>query len=196
VVAMPVLPTISGVYRITLDWNTNVGITPRNVFHVRKNGSNEVEVSDIILGDAVDHLFAPMSASWDCPELAVLKLDGTSATQFFPIDSGTFLGGTTGSDVIPQACAVVSFHTLQRGPRGRGRMYVGPISENQQAQGALNTTTSGDMAVAWAEFISNLSGDDCSLVVASYVHSDAHDVTSFNIDALIGTQRRRLDQLR
>jgi len=193
---MPVLPTISNVYRITLDWNTNVGITPRNVFHVRKSGSNEVEVAEIIKSGAADHMFAPLSAGWDCPELAILKLDGSSATQFFPVDSGTFLGGTTGSDVIPQAAIVVSFHTTQRGPRGRGRMYVGPISENQQAQGAANTTTTADMAVAWAEFISNLDGDGCPMVVASYVHADAHDVITFNIDSLIGTQRRRLDQLR
>jgi hypothetical protein len=34
------------------------------------------------------------------------------------------------------------------------------------------------------------------LVVASYAHADYHEVTSFAIDALVGVQRRRQDQLR
>lgn len=196
VVAMPVLPTISNCYRVTLDWNANVGIQPRNVFHVRGPGASEELVRDNIVDAAVDHLFAPLSAGWDCPEVTVLKLDGTSAGQTFAIPSGTFLGGTTGSDVIPESCALIGFQTAQRGPRGRGRMFIGPISENQQAQGVLNTTTSADMATAWAEFISNLEGNGIPLQVTSYTHADSHDVTSFHISNTVGIQKRRLDQVR
>lgn len=193
---MATLPVINNVFRCTLLWNTNVGITPRNVFHVRASGATQEDVALAVEASAVDHLVAPMSAAWDCPEIAVLKLDGSSAGQIFSLSSGTFLGGVTGSDVIPQATAVVSFHTAQRGPRGRGRMYVGPIAESMQAQGVLNTTAHDDMGVAWVDFIENLSNADTPLQVASYVHADAHEVTNVNVDVMIGTQRRRLDQLR
>jgi len=193
---MAPLPTINNVFRVVLLWNTNTGITPRNVFHVHANGADEGDVKDTIQSNAVDHMFSPMSGAYDCPQIGVTKLDGSSAQQIFNITSGTFLGGHSGSDAIPQACALLSLHTAQRGPRGRGRMYIGPIVEAAQANGVLNTTDGADMDVAWSDFISAMDTDNMPMVVASYVHADFHLLTSINIDSLVATQRRRLDQLR
>jgi len=41
-----------------------------------------------------------------------------------------------------------------------------------------------------------LASSDYSGVVASYAHSDANGIIAASIDSLIGTQRRRLNQLR
>lgn len=75
-------------------------------------------------------------------------------------------------------------------------MYVGPIVETTQTQGVANPTVVGLMTDAWEEFINKLRDDLNPLVIASYTHADAHDVTSVRTDPLIATQRRRQDQLR
>jgi hypothetical protein len=193
---MAPLPTISDVFRVQLVWNTNVGITPVNVFHVRTSIGTASDVGDTINADARVNQFAGMSAGHIVQGLNITALDGHSAAVFRALAPTKWHGSTSGSDLIPQSAAVVSFRTTQRGSRGRGRMYVGPIAESAQANGTLDSTVSGLLAVAWADFITDMAGDSTPLVVASYLHADAHDVDTFAIDSLVGTQRRRLDQLR
>lgn len=52
------------------------------------------------------------------------------------------------------------------------------------------------LGVAWADFGASLASNDTPLVVASYVHADAHLVTNLHADAGLGTCRRRLLQQR
>lgn len=74
-------------------------------------------------------------------------------------------------------------------------MFVGPITEATQANGHITSGTSATMATAWSDFISALNTDESPLVVASYLHSDSNDVTSFQIQDVVGIQKRRRDQL-
>lgn len=193
---MAPLPTITGVFRVTFDFPTNLGVTPRMVHHYLNISGDEAELADVIHDAWVANQLKPMSQAYDCAQLSIIKLDGHSATQVIPVASGTIKGQQTGSDQIAQCCAVVSFHTSQRGPRGRGRSYVGPIVESQQANGVLSSGTQGDMADAWGSYLDNVATADYSLVIASYAHHDAHGVTAVNVDSICGTQRRRIDQLR
>jgi hypothetical protein len=190
------LPVINDVYRCTLNWPTNLGVAPRSVFHVHASGIDEAAVVSQINAAHQANMFWPMSQAYDCINIDCIKLDGTSATFTGVLTSGRYKGVQTGSDQNPAVAAVVSFRTLQRGPRGRGRMYVGPITETGQANGVLDATGAGLMAVGWAAWISAMNSANVPLVVASYAHADYHEVTSFAIDALVGVQRRRQDQLR
>lgn len=193
---MAPLPTITDVYRIQIVWNSNVGITPVNVFHVRASGATASGIFTSISNHAQVNQFAGMSQGHVAQGVNITPLDGHTAAEFHALGSGKWHGSTVGSDLMPQACAVVTLRTVQRGSRGRGRMYVGPIAESAQANGTLDATVSGQLATAWSTFISAMDTDNAPLVIASYLHGDANDVTSFGIDSLIGTQRRRLDQLR
>jgi hypothetical protein len=54
------------------------------------------------------------------------------------------------------------------------------------------------MLSAWGSFVNdiNVASPSVQLVVASYKYADAHDVTNIRIDKVLGTQRRRQNQLR
>jgi hypothetical protein len=71
-------------------------------------------------------------------------------------------------------------------------VFLGPLAESKQSQGIY---TGGDVGAAWAAFADSLQLSGAALVVASYAHADAHDVTAIHHDSVIGTVRRRLDQL-
>jgi hypothetical protein len=71
------------------------------------------------------------------------------------------------------------------------------LVESLNHDGKLLTGDASGIADNWAAFIAGCAGASPSaqLVVASYVHADAHDVTSHRVDIPLGTQRRRQQQL-
>lgn len=197
---MPPLPVIADVYRVTLAWNTNHGVSPRNVIHVRSASSDVLEIgANIIEAWTVPDplpLFKCVDSGLSVATLEILPLDGVTASVTIGA-TGQGGGGGVG-ETIPNGAGVVSFHTAQRGARGRGRLYAGPITEASQANGIIDGSILELMVEGWGTFITALPTQSASpeLVIASYVHADAHPVTSLRVDNLMGTQRRRLDQLR
>lgn len=200
-VTMPTLPVIADCYRVTIPWIGSTGPQPRNVFHVTSASSDVLQIGADI-GDAFHDArataepFVCLSDDYLTNELEILPLDGATATVTCPI--ATSLPGVASGQKIPQSCMVMSFHTPHRGARGRGRMYIGPITESCQDAGLIDTSKATEAVDAWGLFITALATKATAplLVVASYVHADVHTVTSLRADAVTGTQRRRVDQLR
>lgn len=196
---MAPLPVIANVFRVSMPWQGGI-VHPVNVFHVKSATSSTA--SDV--GDAIDEALLGLTGDpWNsihedytCPTLEIIELDGASATFAKNLDHIP-QGAATGPEV-PNTCGVVSFHTDQRGSRGRGRMYVGPVGEDIINDGELQPSNAADMLTGWEELITNLpsSTPSLQLVIASYVHADSHQVTSVRVDNILGTQRRRQDQLR
>lgn len=198
---MPPLPTIANVYRVTLNWAPTGSLRgAHNVIHIRAAASDEAEVA-ADLDDAVQPLlaannpFAVLDGDYECVDIDVMKLDGVSAQQTFVNAGGPWTGGGTGEELFGLA-GVVSLHTTQRGPRGRGRVFVGPTSEGELFNGLFPAGTAGGVPANWQMLQDNLAGFPVTkaLVVASYVHADAHDVTSFSMSRVVGHQRRREPQ--
>jgi len=100
--------------------------------------------------------------------------------------------------MMPSVAALVSLRTTIRGPRGRGRQYVGPIVEQAQENGVMEGTTRANLQTAWLSFANDLQELDpaMALCVASYVHAEAVNVSTITVDQLTASQRRRQDQLR
>lgn len=193
------LPIIANVFRVTLDWARADGIAPRNVIHVEDpaHGRSEGDVGTAIgaqLG-AIGHQFDCVSSLYVLGSVNVLKLDGSSASVNVPFSATS---GQASGDVMPAVAGVLSLRTDQRGPQGRGRLYLGPMGEGVQSAGVLSPTVVSAMATAWETFRTNLGTLTPPLpwVVASYKHAVARDILSVTMDSLVGTQRRRQDQLR
>lgn len=174
---------------------------PFNVFHVRCSTSGDLgdiagAIGDALGGTTGGDMFACVGSTYHFSSVQVTPLDGSTAAQDEP--TGILVGGSGTGDLIPNQAGVVSFKTVQRGSRGRGRMYCGPVTEGQWNGGQMASATQTAMLSGWGAFITDLqSGSPAmQMVVASYVHADAHDVTSHRIDTLAGSMRRRLDQLR
>ena len=193
------LPEIASTARVTWNFQTSGGITPRIVQHFRTTTGDEVELGELIWDAAIGGIFEPMHQNYEPTSLTVLWLDGSSAGVDVPNpDPGTpqLCQGT--GDLLPSSAAVLSLSTGTRGPQGRGRNYIGPIVESQADQGFLNETTRQQLTEDWTDFMTALAtgSTPVTLVVASYTHEVARSVTSGVFRSVLGTQRRRQDQLR
>lgn len=194
---MSPLPVIPNTFRVTVPWSIGSGVAPRNVFHLLST-SDDLEAIGAAIGAALPagNLWEAMSTDHTADHVEILPLDGTTATQSVPIEV-MWAGGASGES-IPQACALVSLRTARRGRSGRGRVYIGPITETRQNDGILLEASRTEMEGAWEEFRENLlvGSPTLALVVASYELVDVFEVSSVLVRTVISTQRRRLDQLR
>lgn len=196
------LPVITGVYRVTLNWNIYNGIRPANVLHFYMPSGDEDDLranidSAILATASPSHMFHPLPGNYTCDNIDILKLDNGSASQTRDLAHPWVGGRATNADMSPAIAAVVSLRTTQRGPRGRGRVFVGPVAEDSAGSGILSSTSQGLMLSAWRDFQDSLEAATpvTHLCVASYAHDDQHIVTSIHVPSTLATQRRRQDQL-
>lgn len=188
---MPPIPTITDVWRVTLNWGIAHGVAPRNVLHFSAPGLTDADIATALDANFTDEMWACVQQDWAFTTVDLLKLDGTSATRTEAVSAQ---GSLTSGDWIVGAAGVISARTPQRGSRGRGRVYLGPLAESQLTNGLIpNVSTK---LAAWEAFRVAMQGDGVPWVVASYVHADSHAVTSVQMDQIPGMVRRRNDQLR
>jgi hypothetical protein len=179
---------------VSLLWNVSNGVAPVNVVHVQSATKDATEIGDLMDAAFEPEMFALVDSEYRIDQLAILPLDGTSATTIHNVVTDTHGAGTGGS--LPAISAVLSFRTDQRGPRGRGRIYLGPLAESNVTNGIVGGDAFGPTTGAWEDFYEALNDDDVAGVVASYTHADAHLISAITMDNRAGTQRRRQDQLR
>jgi len=186
---MPHLPVIDECFRVTLRWGGGLNPDVHNVFHVSSPTATPADVATALDGAWHNGQFGIVSNNYSVQTYLILPLDGSSTTTPF-ILSNDQQGGASGA-AIYQASGVVSHYTAQRGSRGRGRSFLGPVAEDAQANGVLDATGKGLMQTAWGAFRAAVAGAGSDLVVASYQHADANLVTSETVQGYIATQRRR-----
>jgi len=189
---MAPLPVIGDTYRVTLNWSQYQGVTPRTVLHILSPSGDEQDVADALGANFTDAMWGFMHSSFTTDTLDIIKLDGSSPTNTYVVSS---YGGTTSGDMAPPSAAVVGKHTGQRGPRGRGRSFIGPIVEGGVTNGLIVSPSA--YATAWQDFQDALVANSPSMAecVASYVHAVANTVTSYHVRDAAGTLRRRQNQL-
>lgn len=195
---MPPLPTIPDVFRVTWNFATSGGVSPAIVHHFGAASGTDAEIGEAIWASTVDGVFYPMHQNYEPPSLTVLRLDGLSAGVVVanPNLSDSNLCQATG-DLLPAVSAVMSFATGIRGPRGRGRSYIGPITEQNSDQGYLAESAGTALVDAWNDWLGALGAGSPSieLGVASYVHETWRPVSSLRVRGKLGTQRRRQDSV-
>lgn len=195
---MAPLPTIGNVARCSLEWSLVSGIKPVNVLHLITDSEDEDEIATE-LGSALaanPDCFRLLMENYALNTITVTLLDGHSAGV--PVNvAGAGITGGGGGNIMPAVCAVLSLHTNQRGPRGRGRLYIGPMGETDQDAGIVTEAGRVDTVNAWTALESDLlaSSIQASIGVASYVHSEVNGVTTLSMRQTCGTQRRRQNQL-
>lgn len=194
---MAPLPVINNTHRVTIDFLTVSGVTPRCIHHVRGTSSDGAEAAEAVDSALQTGQFGPMLAGHQPTTISVISLDGAQATVVHTLTTTADLCLGTGQ-MMPQVAALVSLRTTTRGPRGRGRQYVGPIVEQAQLDGQMDPATRANLETAWEDYQEALQALDpvWELVIASYAHAEANSVSSITVDPITATQRRRQDQLR
>lgn len=194
---MPPLPVIADTYRVTWNFSGSEGVTPRIVQHFYSPSSDVDVFGASLIAVLEDDLFYPMPGAFEPETIDVLPLDGTTPTKTFDLpEAVAFCSGD--SDFSPASAYVLSLQTAVRGPRGRGRSYIGPVADSTIQDGHVFGPSHDAIQVAWANTLIAAAALDplISLCVASYTHEEMNVVTGLTVRNVIGTQRRRQDQLR
>jgi len=186
---MAPLPTITGVFRITLEWTLPESAKAANVFHIFATTDDETEVSTAVQANLDPDQFYGSSSSAHLTGVDVIALDGTSTTFHQTLD-GSFTG-LGGSDYIAQGATIVSFGTGLRGRSNRGRMFLPALAEDRQDGGIVAFGAVSTMQVAWDNWVDNMRAAFMIPVVASYRHHTAPEITTVTIRDRCGTIRHR-----
>lgn len=195
------LPVIEDVFRVTLLWEASSGaVIPRNVLHFRSPTLDKVQMGEAVLQSfhdarATTEPMELVSEAFSFDTVEVLPLDGSSSSAIVTDPTAVQIG-QNGGNQVPAVSAIVSLRTEQRGPRGRGRVYLGPVGEETLTNGSFDTTAVTAAQGAWDDFLEACAENLCFFVVASYAHADSHDVETLLVESVAGTQRRRQNQLR
>lgn len=195
---MAPLPTIGNCVRCDLDWGLVGGVRSHSTFHVITNTTDIEQLGQDIgsaFDDATNNAWKFLYTGYSTTEILLTPLDGDSAGITVPL--GVSLAGAGGGGLLPAVAACVSFRTITRGPKGRGRIYLGPCGEADVGDGLVSTSIRLDTVDAWVEFNENLAATSsaASLGVASYTHATVDGVTSISMRPAAATMRRRQDQL-
>lgn len=190
---MSPLPVIPNTFRCTLNYGSVGGCSPVNVMHVQSTLGSATAVADAIYASEQPGMLLPVPEAFEPVSWTVLELDGSSAAVERPRAPGSEVlceGGT--SEPIMEGAVVLSLRTGQRGPRGRGRLFIGPIGEGAQNEGQIVGDSLTELVPAWEAFVLALVAEDCVFSIASYVHEEANFVSNISVQPYMATQRRRL----
>jgi len=195
------LPVIADTIRTSVEGVTNQGHHWANVLHFRKTGAITFAAAIAILDPLLLNQYtvnngAGLNMRTFLPTTASLQLfrytplDGASAST---VINHVLAGLDAAEPMAPSLAVVVTLRTALRGRSHRGRAYIGPFTESQNASGSVNPALATGFALQWNNFITTLAGSGVSLVVASYLHGTAENVTTISCDTKWDTQRRRLN---
>lgn len=190
---MAPLPIIADTFRVALNWNGN---NVCNVIHIHAPSSTAVNVRDLMENNVSANMWKSQINFYEIVSLDITPLSGTLATQTFNITSAAkWKGSSSGTELIPNTAAVLSFKTIFRGAAHRGRLYLGPVAESVADSGTIGQTLRNDIAAAWQAFGAGIIDDGAEHVVASYKNSTAATVLNYSVRSVLGTQRRRQDRM-
>jgi hypothetical protein len=196
------LPVIADTLRVSVEGRMPNGHTWANVLHFRKSGALTFAGAIAVLDPILTPLYSGNAAGtpgWrynassaaSVVQIRYLPLDGVSA---FTVIAHAFNGANAGDPLPANVALVITLRTALRGRAHRGRCYWGGFEESSNTTGGVPTAgVVANVATVWGQLLTNLVASGVSLVVASYLHSSAENVTSLNVDSRWDTQRRRLN---
>jgi hypothetical protein len=194
---MPPLPVIAGVTRVALNYVLASGGTATNVIHIFGvlEPAPLADAIEAAVPDTGSAMWGTMSSSARVSSLDLLPLDGATATYHRELDTLAQYYGQGGGPAIIAGCCLVRCQTATRGRSNQGRIFLPFVGESVYDDGRLDSTSVDDVTNGWNAFNTALNVDSCTVVVASYRHRDAHEVTSFSARVKAATQRRRQERL-
>jgi hypothetical protein len=178
---MPHLPVIDECFRVTLRWGGGLNPDVHNVFHVSSPTATPADVATALDGAWHNGQFGIVSNNYSVQTYLILPLDGSSTTHEFTPDPGNTEGldGQASGEIIFNIALCLGFLTGQRGPRGRGRLFLGPITEGNIAGPSFHLVDFAALAGAWDAWSADMNTAGVVPGVASYAHHDFHAATAY-----------------
>jgi hypothetical protein len=187
------LPVIANVYRVAFEWSHDDYLGhATNVMHFRKAASTASALFTSLDANVTHGMWQMQDTHAHINQVAITPLSaGGAATQTFLTAGSEWSGPTTSHDMSPQTCAIVKLNTALRGRSYRGRVYLPWVCDIYNTNGALDGGAVSNAQTEWDEFFTDMTADGFALVVASYKHATAENVTTLIVESRTATQRKR-----
>jgi hypothetical protein len=193
---MAALPVIPSVYRVALVWAGPGGLSAANVMHFLNEAGTTGGLHAALLANFTANMWHAIGSSSAITRIDILPLDGISATSSTTEAVAANLHGSATGDILTSDTILVKLTTGLRGRDKRGRVFLPFPGEVNTVNGALAGGEVTTMNTAWATWRSAMLSSGYELVVASYRYAAATPVGSTNVEAALGTQRRRQSRYR
>lgn len=188
------MPVIAGVFRMTLNWTGPNGHAA-NVLHVRNVAGTPGGANTALDTNATAAMWTLVANTAVVTSVECLPLDGVGSTVVMTPTAARWTGQAA-TEANQAVSALISLRTGLRGSRHRGRLYLPYIAEGVVTTGFVNGGSLTTTQTAWNTFRTAMAASSYPLVVASYAHADANDVSQLIAESPLATQRRRQDRLR
>lgn len=167
-----------------------------NTFHVQGTGPGQETAAATALQTAWKITGGPLGQfdnKYTLVEFEAVDLSSTSGGIAVIADTtaGTRAAQSTAGR---QTAALITYNGTTRSRSQRGRTYLGPLYEPDiDVDGAsLAAGVVTGLTARWTAFRTSLTGSNFPLVIASRKLMQSYAVTSFRVEPVIATQRRRL----
>jgi hypothetical protein len=138
-----------------------------------------------------------MHTTTTCTETVVNSLDASFRHNVEQVRTTETLAGTsTAENLPPQTSAVVSLRTALPTRRGRGRMYLPPMTADAEiTTGLIDATSLAEISLAAKGMLESLITSTYLPVVAHRDIASTTNLTACDVSNIFGTQRRRRNKL-
>lgn len=157
-------------------------------------------------GSAMTAILAAVKTAWEQTGGPLSQhVTGTKMVGYHGVDltsaSGAvgFLGSTEQGLLVHApatlaACAIIKLSSGTRSRSQQGRLYHGPLSEDQIATDGrtISPQSLANLNTAYDKFKTSLQGQNHPWSVLSRKNSTYQEITTLSCAGVIGTQRRRL----
>ena len=185
---------IPGTYRVSIE-GTSGGQPVTNVVGVQA-ASGQAQQAAAAVQAAWKGVSGPMTQIGSLYALTGFRaVDLSSANGGIAYIADSTPGGkATNVKATNAACALVKWNGGTRSRSSRGRLYFGPLTEDQiNSDGrTLDATARTNIATVFANFRASLASAGFPLCVISPTTMSAFQVTSSTVESIIATQRRRI----
>lgn len=185
---------IPGVYQVAIQ-AVSGGQQVVNVIGVRNSGGSALGAAQAVL-KAWKVTAGPLArhpSQYQMTGVHAMSLASENGDIADVADSTS--GGITATSLATNgSCALVKWNGGTRSGTSRGRMYHGPLTEDQVQTDGRRIATGEQTALttAYANFMASLNADGYPLVVISRKAQTATTVTSHLVETIIASQRRRI----
>ena len=144
-----------------------------------------------------DSILQFISVDASCTETVVNSVDGSFRHNVEQVRTSESLAGTSMSENLPpQTSAVISLRTALPTRRGRGRMYLPPMTTDAEiTAGVIDATSTDRMSLAAKGMLESLITSTYIPVIAHRDLASTTNITACDVSNIFGTQRRRRDKL-
>ena len=186
---------IANCFQVTISMSSG-GHVVENVIGVQNGGGTSAGAAAAVLA-AWKVTSGPLQNLTNLSTMTgVRAVDISSSSGAIVTVGDTTAGGFTSSNAYSTraACALVQWNGGTRSRSSRGRLYYGPIMEQDINPDGATLVTARQTAIttAFTNFRNSLNSAGYPLVVLSRTLSQAFPVTAHILETTIATQRRRL----